>query len=317
MASIVLAVTLAAAEVCAQAGGSVDALLDEGVRLRSQGQDEAALGVFRRAWEAAHAPEALAQVALAEQALGLWVEAARDLATARESTADPWVARHRDDLALAASEIGRHVGRVEVRARSPGARLRVNGVDHGGLPLASPLVLVIGTQSLEVTAPGRVTARRVVDVRPGDDLREEFDLAPVPPPVAAPLVERSPRRTARAARPGAGWATASFVAAGTLLAGGLGALAWRESVTGDFNAARMPQCMVDPSNGDRVYGGAACEAWASDRGTANALMIAGLAGAGAFAAVGVALLVTRPSVSSRAGLRCVPGPASVACAVSF
>lgn len=309
------AVTLAAAQALAQTPPAVDALMDEGVRLRGAGEDEAALATFRRAWEASHSPEALAQIALAEQALGRWVEAARDLATARESTADPWITRHRDDLVLAATEIGQHVGRVEVRARPAGARLRVNGVDHGALPLAAPLRLVIGTQSLEVTAADHVAAQRVVDVRPGDDLLEEFDLAPVP---LSPPVELT-RPTPRAPRPGlaTGWATASFVAAGAMLAGGLGALAWRESVTSDFNADRTPRCLVDPADTSRIHGGAACESWASDRGTANALMITGLVGAGAFAAAGVALLVARPSATARAEVRCAPGVASLACSVRF
>ncbi len=312
LASVALAVTEAAAQAPT---ADVDALMDQGVRLRSEGRDEDALTAFRRAWDLAHTPEALAQIALAEQALGRWVEAARDLATARESAADPWIARHRDHLVEAGTEIARHVGRVEVRSRSPGARLHVNGVDQGALPLAAPLRMAIGTQSFEVTAPGHIALGRLVDVRPGDDLLEEFDLAPMP---ATPTVIAPPPgapRTPRAAP--SGWVTASFAAAGAMLVGGAVALAWREVAAADFNAEGQSLCMVDPGDAGRVYGGATCESLASDRGTANALMITGFVAAGAFAATGVALLVARPSARSLAGLRCAPGPGSLVCALRF
>src|ERR1700755_329211 len=53
----------------------VEALLHEGVSLRRQGRDEEALEVFRRAHAEAPTPRTSAQMALAAQAVGNWVEA--------------------------------------------------------------------------------------------------------------------------------------------------------------------------------------------------------------------------------------------------
>lgn len=43
-----------------------------------------------------HSPRALAQIALAEQALGRWVEAERDLRNVLHMSEDPSIARNRD-----------------------------------------------------------------------------------------------------------------------------------------------------------------------------------------------------------------------------
>src|SRR5262245_7061850 len=59
----------------ADKGGEVEALIKSGVSLREQGKDEAALREFQRAHELSRAPRALAQIALAEQALGRWIDA--------------------------------------------------------------------------------------------------------------------------------------------------------------------------------------------------------------------------------------------------
>lgn len=75
-----------------------DAWMEEGIRLRAERRDAEALAVFRRAWEAARSPEARAQMALAEQALGLWIDAERDLLAALAAADHPWIARNRGAL---------------------------------------------------------------------------------------------------------------------------------------------------------------------------------------------------------------------------
>src|SRR5207244_1663513 len=54
--------------------GSVEALLDQGYALRERGDDDQALAKFQAAYRLAPEPRALAQIALAEQALGRWLD---------------------------------------------------------------------------------------------------------------------------------------------------------------------------------------------------------------------------------------------------
>src|SRR4051812_7480565 len=56
----------------AQAAADALELLREGVSLRREGRDEEALQRFQRAYEIGHGGRALAQIGLAEQALGRW-----------------------------------------------------------------------------------------------------------------------------------------------------------------------------------------------------------------------------------------------------
>src|SRR5947209_3601580 len=82
----------------ALAGGgdeaAADAAIRRGVDLRKQGRDMDALEEFRKAYAAARSPRALAQIALAEQALGRWVDAESDLDQALASKSDPWIRKN-------------------------------------------------------------------------------------------------------------------------------------------------------------------------------------------------------------------------------
>jgi len=75
-----LLMTLASSPTWAQT--SLNAQISRGVALRRQGRDASALEVFQSAWRSSRAPRALAQVALAEQALGRWVAAEAHLVEA-------------------------------------------------------------------------------------------------------------------------------------------------------------------------------------------------------------------------------------------
>src|SRR5580704_12825575 len=68
-----------------------EALIAEGIALREQGRDREALELFVRAAALAASPRATAQIGLAQQALGHWVEAEAGLRTALEQGTDPWI----------------------------------------------------------------------------------------------------------------------------------------------------------------------------------------------------------------------------------
>jgi hypothetical protein len=164
-----------------------EAAIARGVALRQAGNDDEALAAFRQADQRSPSPRAKAQIALAEQALGQWVAAERDLRAALAAVDDPWIQRNREALAAAMNQIASRLGSLEVRTSAPGAELFVNEERVASLPLAEPIRVAVGTVSLEVRAPGHLAQRRSIDVTSGARLREVFAL------VAARPIEPEPR----------------------------------------------------------------------------------------------------------------------------
>jgi hypothetical protein len=159
-----MASLVAAAMAPAAWSQDANALIDRGVELRAAGQDEAALQVFRQAWEARRSPRALAQIALAEQALGRWVDAETHLAEALSDEDDPWVRRRRRALQSALGEIRRHVGRLEVQGNVPGAEVLIGDRVVGVLPLAAMLHVQTGAVTITVRAAGYTPVTRTLSV---------------------------------------------------------------------------------------------------------------------------------------------------------
>lgn len=155
-------------------------LIDRGVELREKRQDEEALHLFTHAYEASRAPRALAQMAMAEQALGRWVDAESHLVTAVESATDPWIRKNRSYLDAALGNIRTRLADLEVTGGIPDAEIRVDGRLAGKLPLARPVRIVAGTVALEVSRPGYYTVRRTVTVAAQGIAREIVSLVPDP-----------------------------------------------------------------------------------------------------------------------------------------
>lgn len=207
-----------------------DGLIKRGVELRRAGNDQAALEQFRRAYDLAPSPRALAQMGLAEQALSRWVDGEAHLAKALEAAQDPWIGKYRDTLQSSRAEIARHLGWVLVTGGKVGAQLRLDGRLAGTLPIDHPLRLPAGTITLDAVAEGHVLATRVVTVRPGETTNEDLTAHAAPPaPVAAVSIAggapgdvgASSKRSAGMPRAVAwistGTAVAAAVAGGTLL----------------------------------------------------------------------------------------------------
>lgn len=334
-APVVLSLALALAATTARAQGTpaaqVGVWIEDGIRLRAERRDAEALAQFRRAWEASQGPEARAQMALAEHALGQWVEAERDLAAALGSAGDPWITRHRPHLDAALAVIRQHLGSLEVRSATPGARASVNGGELVALPLSAPLRVVIGTVRVEVRAEGYEPSRRELDVRAGDDLVETFALVEAArPPVLAPVVAPSPvvvpvpvavpvavPAVEAPAHPLRAWGARLLVGAGGMLVVGAGALVWRELAAVEFNAPRQPTCELDSGASGGVAGGPLCASLQGQAEAGRALAITGFAVGGALALGGAVMLLAAPRDVRRAGVTCAPGPLAVTCGVRF
>jgi len=167
-------------EALADADADADALIKHGLLLRRQGKDTEALEDFRRAYALEPTPRGQAQIALAEQALGHWLEAEADLVHALAASQDAWIVANRGLLESGLANIRGRLGWLEVTADVPGAELWVNDARVGTLPLARPVRLEAGNAVIEVRAAGYAAARRITTIDPGGGAREAVHLVPLP-----------------------------------------------------------------------------------------------------------------------------------------
>jgi hypothetical protein len=182
-----------------------DALIEHGIQLREQGHDDQALVEFRRAYAVTPSPRARAQMGLAEQALGQWVLAEQHLREALAAESDPWIAGRRSILATAAAAVARHLGSLAVSGAGPAnARVFLDGVDVGPLPLTSPVRVETGSRLLEVRAQGFYPVIRTIEITAGATARETVTLRPSlgetdasvvsgPPPTPVAPADEGPR----------------------------------------------------------------------------------------------------------------------------
>jgi tetratricopeptide (TPR) repeat protein len=159
---------------------SVDALIDEGIRLRRAGDDQQALQRF----EAAAAQDATsarvrAHLAATHQALGEWLEAEGYLRELLDEKDDAYVQRHRDALEQAWQFVERRIGSLSVRGGPEGAEVRLNGRPFGVLPMTGSVRVATGSYVLEVQKAGYYPARLSLNVSSGDVLREAVQLQPL------------------------------------------------------------------------------------------------------------------------------------------
>ena len=166
--------------------GDADALTREGLSLRRQRRDADALATFMRAYELQPSARVLAQVALAEQALGRWVDAETHLRSALAAPDDAWIESHRQVLGVGLADIQGHLGWLEVDADVSGAELWVNGARIGAVPLVHALRVESGSVLIELRAAGYASALRRTSVDAGETARESVHLVPIAAPQLGP-----------------------------------------------------------------------------------------------------------------------------------
>ena len=168
-----------------------DAAIKRGVELRRNVKDQEALEEFRKAYALVKSARALAQIGLAEQALGRWVDAENDVGEAMASKTDPWIRKNLSTLNGAADVIRKHLGSLDVIGPA-GAELLIDGRVAGTLPLAKPARVPIGSLTIEVKKDGFFPSTRPVSIAAGELTRESVDLNPQP---VAPVVRTPPVTT--------------------------------------------------------------------------------------------------------------------------
>lgn len=147
-------------------------LLQEGVQKRAEGNDEAALQLFRQADALDSTSKSRAQLALAEQSLGMWVLAERHLRDALALVGDAWIDKNRALLESSLTRIAAELGWIDVLGAPPGAEIVIDGESAGQSPLEAPVRAPAGTRLVEVRAAGYEPYARRVLVRGGEITRE-------------------------------------------------------------------------------------------------------------------------------------------------
>lgn len=314
--------------------------IERGIRLREAGRDAEALEAFRAAYSASQSPRALAQIALAEQALGRWVDAEKHLVEALAGAPKSrWIRRYRSPLKGALVTIRERLGSLSVQV--PGVRgavVRVNGEAAGRSPLAEPVRVVAGTVVVEISAEGYWPMSRQIEVKAGTRARERFTLVErteeaAPPPsvaTAAPsgvsppsggatvsAVEPAvvgPSASLQASRTGGPDLTVpAFLAAGGAAAGvgvGVAFLLVRNGHVDNYNDDR---CLDGERTRDENCGD---ELDAAD--DAELVMTAGFIGAGVLGVTAAILfLLDGPDAPPRADLGPGPGDLGASWVVRF
>ncbi|HVU49732.1 MAG TPA: PEGA domain-containing protein [Polyangia bacterium] len=284
-------------------GDDEEALIQRGLDLRDKNQDEQALEQFSKAFEISRSGRAGAQMALAEQALGRWVDAEAHLGEAVRHLDEPWIARNRGVLEQSLAEIRSHLGTLELSGGVAGAEVQLNGRSVGAMPLAAPLRAPAGSNALQVSAPGHLPVARTVIVPAGGIARETIVLVPIaessapatPAPAetkaGAPVLVAAPVSAAGAETR---WSTSRTVGA-ALIAGSGAALVTavvftfvRDSRAKTFNADNCTTAVPG------TYGPAGCKADHDAVEQALYLAIGGYGAAAVLAGVGIPLLMSTP-----------------------
>jgi hypothetical protein len=277
----------------ARADEDAETLITKGIELREKGKDDDALALFKKAYAKTPSPRARAQVALAEQALGIWVAAETDLVAALAAESDPWIAKNRAALDGALGTIRRHLGSLEVRG-ADGAEVVVDGAPVGVASPGTSFRVEAGRRTLEVRSKGHHPTTRAVEVPAGGVARETVTLVAVGDDVAGAVrvreAEEDPGRGQRVL----GWA---FIGTGgALLVTGAVGLLIRKGIVDDYNVNCPGLGASQPSN---------CQDKVDSARTWNTVSIVSLVAGGVFAGAGLVLMITAPSGTAKSAyLRC-------------
>ncbi|MBP8811192.1 MAG: PEGA domain-containing protein [Kofleriaceae bacterium] len=152
-------------------------------------QYERALAAYQKAYELVPNPQILFPIAVAEEKLGRWADAARDFRRFLVQVAEPDPALKADaERRLEAAKI--HVGVLTLVVEPEGTAVTLDGAPLGVTPLADPLFLPAGEYTLGFTSDGYEPMEHKIAIEAGSESERSFELKsiriivdiPTPPP---------------------------------------------------------------------------------------------------------------------------------------
>ncbi len=176
------------------------ALVRQGVELRRAHRNQLALEAFERAMQLSPTPAVQAQVALAEQALGKWLDAARDLEAGPAQGDGPWIAKNRAAPEEARAVVEEHLAYLTVDVDVATAQIELGGV---ALPRGAEQRVLAGPGTLVTRATGYAPDVHDIGLAPKEHAHLTIALVPFapPPPPPAPAPAPAPTVGAPAAAP--------------------------------------------------------------------------------------------------------------------
>lgn len=168
-------------------GDRSEDLIRQGIDLRKSGNDDKALEMFRSAFQVRPTPRAQAQMGMAEQALGRWVDAEADLKAALRWSNDPWVSKNAKTLAGAVATVEQHLGSLQLLGTPAGAVVKIDEREVGKLPFDKPIRVTAGEVLVSISADGFFEINKRITVAAGRLAREAVALHPQPPAATTPV----------------------------------------------------------------------------------------------------------------------------------
>jgi PEGA domain len=311
-----------------------DALVNQAVELRRDGDDQGALPLLVQAYGMSHSPRTTAQLGLCEQAMGRWTDAEIYLTESLKAENDAWIRKNRRTLEDAIVIVKSHIARVEIEGEPEGAEIWINGILAGKLPLSAPVRVSAGELELELRAPGFVRETKTMRLEAGQYQRivlraRKEAVTPPSAPAQAPapttnvVVALDDKREQPKADEGAEPRASQSAPASTgrlslkWIAWGLGAVGLGIGFYGveqhsalvstfDETCAINMGMAGDKSTGARTTG---CDAKKAAYDAKAHLAVGGFVAGGVLALTGFVLWATEPAPSSRGesiGLACLP-----------
>ncbi len=281
-----------------------NALIEQGVQLREQGDDTGALVLFERAFEMNHSPRAEAQIGLAELALGHWVRAHRRLEAALAHSSDSWISSRAVQLAAAVETLVPHLGFLQIEGGANGYHVWVQGTDAGALPFSTLVVVETGRVDVELRDALRTLDSLRVTVAPRATVRVTLATPAEPEHVSSrpPIL-----------------AWTSFGAGVVGLGIGVAFHAMRESAVSSAASCLTPTGALDANQCDRAIFYSRTDSARRDTTVAAIAYSAG----GALVVTGIILLFLQPRTTddegNSASFSCAPNGLSIGatCSGSF
>jgi hypothetical protein len=184
---------------------TADTLIEKGLVRMGKGDYDGALRVFLEAKFKSATPRVDAQIAIAEQALGRYIDAEVHLAEVLQAKDDPWVKKNHAALEQSLVAVRSELGSLIVGGKPKDARVSLDGQQVGTVPMNRPIRLRKGPLWVDVTKLGYVGKNQNVQIVPGKLTAIEVDLREIPnpesakppPPPKPPLIPPDPDHTTR------------------------------------------------------------------------------------------------------------------------
>jgi hypothetical protein len=192
---LVVAIVLATDLAGAAPADPAEPLIEQGVKLRTEGRHAEALELFQKANAASPSARTLAQMGLAEGSLKRWTDAEAHLVAALDAHDTPWIEnrRNREALEQALTAVRAHIGTLLIVGPAS-IEVALDGKPLGRLPLAGPLRVAEGPIQVRGTAPGHRPTNVDATISGATETTVTLDLGPaLPPPLpAAPIIDDEP-----------------------------------------------------------------------------------------------------------------------------